>query len=113
MMTDLHAAVGEYLDMRRALGTQLKWPESLLHQFVAFLLAQGADVVTTALPCTGRCSALGCNRLPMRAGSPSCAPSPAGFRRRNHAPRSHHHDCYPHLTADRRLTFTATMRLWR
>ncbi len=49
MMTDLHAAVGEYLDMRRALGTQLKWPESLLHQFVAFLLAQGADVVTTAL----------------------------------------------------------------
>lgn len=48
-MTDLHAALGDYLYMRRALGTQLKWPESCLRQFVDFLIAQGADVVTTAL----------------------------------------------------------------
>ena len=48
-MTDLHAALEEYLHTRRALGTQLKWPESCLHQFVDFVIAQGTDVVTTAL----------------------------------------------------------------
>jgi integrase len=48
-MTDLHVALGEYLHTRRALGTQLKWPESCLRQFVDFLIAQGTDVVTTAL----------------------------------------------------------------
>jgi integrase len=48
-MTDLHAALGEYLCMRRALGTQLKWPESCLRQFVDFLITQDTDVVTTAL----------------------------------------------------------------
>lgn len=48
-MTDLHAALSEYLETRRALGTQLKWPESALRQFVDFLAAQNADVVTTAL----------------------------------------------------------------
>lgn len=48
-MTDLHAVLDEYLYMRRALGTQLKWPESCLRQFADFLIAQGADVVTTAL----------------------------------------------------------------
>ncbi|MGD8275931.1 MAG: tyrosine-type recombinase/integrase [Thiohalocapsa sp.] len=48
-MTDLHAALGEYLHTRRALGTQLKWPESCLRQFVDFLIAQDTDVVTIAL----------------------------------------------------------------
>jgi integrase len=48
-MTDLHAALDEYLHTRRALGTQLKWPESCLHQFVDVVIAQGTDVVTTAL----------------------------------------------------------------
>jgi len=48
-MTDLHAALGVYLCMRRALCTQLKWPESCLRQFVDFLIAQDTDVVTTAL----------------------------------------------------------------
>lgn len=48
-MTDLHAALGEYLHLRRALGTQLKWPESALRQFVDFLSAQHTEVVTIAL----------------------------------------------------------------
>jgi integrase len=48
-MSDLHAALSEYLDTRRALGTQLKWPESVLRQFIDFITAQGADVVTTTL----------------------------------------------------------------
>jgi len=48
-MTDLHAALGEYLSIRRALGTQLKWPESVLRQFVDFLIAEQTDVVTIAL----------------------------------------------------------------
>ncbi|NCC41684.1 MAG: integrase [Gammaproteobacteria bacterium] len=48
-MSDLHAALSEYLETRRALGTQLKWPESALRQFVDFMIARGADVVTTAL----------------------------------------------------------------
>ncbi|NEV62917.1 tyrosine-type recombinase/integrase [Thiorhodococcus minor] len=48
-MTDLHAALSEYLHTRRTLGTQLKWPESCLRQFVELVIAQGGDVVTTAL----------------------------------------------------------------
>lgn len=48
-MTDLHAALGEYLHLRRALGTQLKWPESVLRQFVDFLIAQHTEVVTISL----------------------------------------------------------------
>jgi len=48
-MIDLHAALSDYLHTRRALGTQLKWPESCLRQFVDFLIAQDTDVVTTAL----------------------------------------------------------------
>lgn len=48
-MTDLHAALDDYLHTRRALGTQMKWPESCLRQFIDFLIAQGADAVTTAL----------------------------------------------------------------
>jgi site-specific recombinase XerD len=48
-MTDLHAALDDYLHTRRALGTQLKWPESCLRQFVDFLIAQDTDRVTIAL----------------------------------------------------------------
>jgi hypothetical protein len=48
-MTDLHAVLDDYLHTRRALGTQLKWPESCLRQFVDLLIAQRTDVVTTAL----------------------------------------------------------------
>lgn len=49
-MIDLHVALGDYLQTRRALGTQLQgWPESFLRQFVDFLIAQDSDVITTAL----------------------------------------------------------------
>ena len=39
----------EYLDTRRALGTQLRWPESSLRRFVDFIEAAGAKFVTTDL----------------------------------------------------------------
>ncbi len=49
-MIDLHVALGDYLQTRRALGTQLRgWPESFLRQFVDFLIAQESDVITTTL----------------------------------------------------------------
>jgi hypothetical protein len=54
-MTDLHTALGEYLSIRRALGTQLKWPESVLRQFVDFLIAEQTDVVTIALALRWAC----------------------------------------------------------
>jgi integrase len=43
----LHDALTEYLATRRALGTQLGWPESALRRFVDFVEAQGTDFVTT------------------------------------------------------------------
>lgn len=46
-MSALHDALTEYLATRRALGTQLGWPESSLRGFVDFVEAQGADFVTT------------------------------------------------------------------
>lgn len=45
-MSDLHEALTEYLRTRRALGTQLKWPESSLRRFVDFLEAEGEEFVT-------------------------------------------------------------------
>jgi integrase len=48
-MSALHGALTEYLATRRALGTQLKWPESSLRRFVDFVAAEGAEVVTTEL----------------------------------------------------------------
>jgi integrase len=48
-MSALHNALTEYLAARRALGTQLKWPESSLRRFVDFVAAEGAEVVTTDL----------------------------------------------------------------
>lgn len=58
-MTDLHVALNEYLHMRRALGTQLKWPESVLRQFVDYLIAQHAEVVTIALALRWACLPVG------------------------------------------------------
>ena len=48
-MSALHDALTEYLATRRALGTQLRWPESSLRRFVDFVEAEGAEFVTTDL----------------------------------------------------------------
>jgi integrase len=46
-VTTLHSALTEYLQTRRALGTQIKWPESSLRKFVDFIEAEGEAFVTT------------------------------------------------------------------
>lgn len=48
-MSALQDALTEYLATRRALGTELKWPESSLRKFVEFVEAHGAEFVTTEL----------------------------------------------------------------
>lgn len=48
-MSALHDALTEYLGTRRALGTQLMWPESSLRRFVDFVEAEGAEFITTEL----------------------------------------------------------------
>jgi integrase len=48
-MSALHDALSEYLAARRALGTQLIWPESSLRKFVDFVEAEGAEFLTTEL----------------------------------------------------------------
>lgn len=48
-MSALHDALTEYLATRRALGTELKWPESSLRNFVDFVEAEGAEFLTTEL----------------------------------------------------------------
>lgn len=48
-MSSMHDALSEYLAARRALGTQLVWPESALRNFIDFLEAEGAEFVTTEL----------------------------------------------------------------
>jgi site-specific recombinase XerD len=45
-MSALRDALKEYLAARRALGTQLKWPESSLRRFVDFVETEGAEFVT-------------------------------------------------------------------
>jgi integrase len=45
----LHDALTEYLQTRRALGTQLGWPESSLRRFVDFVDAEGAEFITTEI----------------------------------------------------------------
>jgi integrase len=45
----LHDALTEYLQTRRALGTQLGWPESSLRRFVDFVEAEGEEFVTTEI----------------------------------------------------------------
>jgi len=46
-MSALHDALTGYLRTRRALGTQLRWPESSLRKFVDFIEAEGEEFVTT------------------------------------------------------------------
>lgn len=46
-MSALHDALTEYLQTRRVLGTQLRWPESSLRKFVDFVEAAGDEFVTT------------------------------------------------------------------
>ena len=48
-MTDLRAAVDDYLAIRRTLGYSLKRDGHLLPDFVAYMAATGAQCVTTAL----------------------------------------------------------------
>lgn len=48
-MSVLHEALTEYLAARRALGTQLKWPATLLHKFADFVAAEGAEFITTEI----------------------------------------------------------------
>lgn len=48
-MIALHDALTEYLATRRALGTQLKWPESSLRRFVDYVESQGAKFLTIEL----------------------------------------------------------------
>jgi integrase/recombinase XerD len=47
-MTDLHAAAGEYLAIRRALGFKLRGHDRLLEEFIAFLTDTGASTLTNA-----------------------------------------------------------------
>jgi len=61
-MSALHDALAEYLAARRALGTQLKWPESSLRRFVDFLIAEGAEFVTTELAVRWAVQAVGVQR---------------------------------------------------
>lgn len=48
-MTDLHAAVNDYLAVRRKLGFELKHAERLLEDFVAFMDRAGARHITSEL----------------------------------------------------------------
>ena len=46
-MTELHRSLADYLQLRRSLGYQLQRAEKLLHQFIGFLEAEGAQTITT------------------------------------------------------------------
>ena len=48
-MTDLRAALADYLTLRRALGYKLAATERLLGRFLDFMEANDAEVITTAL----------------------------------------------------------------
>lgn len=48
-MSALHDSLTNYLAMRRAFGTQLRWPESALRRFVDFLETEGAEYITIDL----------------------------------------------------------------
>jgi len=48
-MSALAAALGDYLALRRGLGTELRGPAGLLRRFVEFADREGATVVTTEL----------------------------------------------------------------
>jgi integrase len=61
-MSALHDVLTEYLATRRALGTQLKWPESSLRQFVDFVEAEGSEFLTTELAVRWAVRSLGVQR---------------------------------------------------
>ncbi len=61
-MSPLHVALTEYLATRRALGTQLGWPESSLRGFVDFVEAEGEEFVTTDLAVRWAVQAVGVQR---------------------------------------------------
>ena len=48
-MTALATALDEYLGMRQGLGLRLRVPAGLLRRFVAFLHAEGQEVITREL----------------------------------------------------------------
>lgn len=48
-MSDLHAAVDDYLKLRRALGHKLERYDQFLHDFVEFLHEHGTTTITTVL----------------------------------------------------------------
>ena len=48
-MSKLRQALTDYLDIRRALGFELRSPARYLRTFVAFLEAQDASHITTAM----------------------------------------------------------------
>lgn len=48
-MSDLHEALKQYLEIRRALGAKLVEPARTLAQFVEFLECEGSSRITTAL----------------------------------------------------------------
>lgn len=48
-MKDLRAALAEYVRVRRALGSQIRWPASALRRFVEFLDREGSPYITTDL----------------------------------------------------------------
>lgn len=48
-MKCLRDALAEYVRIRRALGSQLRWPASALRRFVDFLEQEGATFITTHL----------------------------------------------------------------
>lgn len=61
-MSALHATLTEYLAARRALGTQLRWPESSLRRFVDFVEAGGAEFLTAELAMRWAFKAVGVQR---------------------------------------------------
>lgn len=46
-MSQLRHALADYLSLRRSLGYKLRRPEQLLHQFIVFLQAAGAQTIAT------------------------------------------------------------------
>lgn len=61
-MSALHASLTDYLSTRRALGTQLAWPESSLRRFVDFVEADGAEFVTTDIAVRWAVQSIGVQR---------------------------------------------------
>lgn len=48
-MSALRESLEEYVTTVRTLGTELRWPASILHRFIDFLEQEGAEFITTEL----------------------------------------------------------------